>query len=94
MVDSILATRYGMKQQGEFCVDMTILPSMLQRFNSNMYDHHKKAGATMQLRPQNQRDGEEEEENEEMIQILQEVEDILGSPVFIVPQYGLNNVTL
>ena len=39
MVDGVLATRYGIKQQGETCANISILPGMTQQFDQNTYDH-------------------------------------------------------
>ena len=39
MVEGILASRYGLKRRTETCVNMTILPSMLAKFNTSMYSY-------------------------------------------------------
>ena len=87
MVDGVLATRYGIKHLGETCADISILPGMMQRFNQNMYDHIRAQNQeTAATAPQPQlRDNDEDNDEEEMIQILQDVENALGDPVFIVP---------
>ena len=87
MVDGVLATRYGIKHRGETCANISILPGMMERFNQNMYDHVRARNqGTASTAPQPQfNTNEEEDEDEEMIQVLQDVEDLLGDPVFIVP---------
>ena len=61
---------------------------MLARFNQNMYDHIRAlkspksaAGAVSASAIES---GGEDDENEEMIEILNDVEELLGEPVFLV----------
>ena len=56
---------------------------MMRRSNQNMYDHKQlRENAEAHAASQGGNVGEEEEDNE-IIQILQDVEDIFGEPVFL-----------
>ena len=86
MVEGILATRYGLKRRTETCVNMTILPSMLAKFNTSMYSYRV-------TEPQGQRDiaianadsqeADAADENVEIIEVLNDVEVLLGEPITI-----------
>ena len=77
MVESILGTRYGMKRRGENCSNFAILPGMLTCFNA----HHRlprvaqPLGANPNLNP-------EENDDAEFVEVLNDVEELFGEPVF------------
>ena len=54
---------------------------MMSRFNTNMYDH-KGAQPTAPTVVPDQREEIEEDDNEELIQVLNDVEELFGQPVF------------
>lgn len=92
MVDAILAVRYGLVRRGETCDNFEVLPAMLSRFNQSMYDHKRvqaeapsQAQASAQAPAASQGDGRGEgEEDEEMLEILRDVEELFGEPIFLV----------
>ena len=53
----------------------------MSRFNTNMYDH-KGAQPTAPTVVPDQREEIEEDDNEELIQVLDDVEELFGQPVF------------
>ena len=55
---------------------------MLRLFNQNMYDHKRRREATKPGVAQ-QEEGEMEGEEEDMIQLLNDVEELFGEPVFL-----------
>jgi len=61
---------------------MTILPEMMRRFNVSMYDHKQTRQTEVQAEKEVEADGEEVDD-EDMIQILNDVEQLLGEPVFL-----------
>ena len=82
MVVGVLSTRLGLKRRGETCSNMTILPEMMRRFNVSMYDHKQTRQTEVQAEKEVEADGEEVDE-EDMIKILNDVEQLLGEPVFL-----------
>ena len=86
MVKGILATQYGSKRRNETCANMIILPSMLAKFNSSMYSYKV-------TEPQGQRDiananadsqeADAANENADIVEVLNDVEALLGEPIFI-----------
>ena len=79
MVEAILTTRHGMKRQGQTCETFTPLPMMIDKFNCSMYDHHRR-GAIVPPIPA---DAAVDDENDEIIQILDDVEEMFGDPIFL-----------
>ena len=57
---------------------------MMENFNSNMYDHVR-AAAVPRPRNERQADEHEEEEAEDLVEILNDVKELLGDPVFLIP---------
>ena len=59
---------------------------MMENFNYNMYDHVMAAAIP---RPCNERQADEQEEEggeaEDLIEILNDVEELLGEPVLLTP---------
>ena len=61
---------------------------MMEKFNYNMYDHVRAAAIP---RPVNERQADEQEQEEEgaetedLIEILNDVEELLGEPIFVTP---------
>ena len=61
---------------------------MMEKFNYNMYDHVRAAAIP---RPVNERQADEQEqegegaETEDLIEILNDVEELLGEPIFLTP---------
>ena len=86
MVEAILTTRLGLKRRGESCATFKVLPGMMENFNYNMYDHVRAAAVP---RPRNERQADEQEEEggeaEDLIEILNDVEELLGEPVLLTP---------
>ena len=86
MVKGILATQHGLKRRNETCTNMIILPSMLAKFNSSMYSYKV-------TEPQGQRDiananadsqeADTANENADIVEVLNDVEALLGKPIFI-----------
>ena len=84
MVEAILSVRYGFKQRGENCSTFEILPAMLTRFNTNMYDHKRpKTTASIEVPDQGNEVANEGNDDEEFIQVLNDVEELFGEPVFL-----------
>ena len=88
MVEAILATRHGLRRRGESCANFKILPEMMQRFNQNMYDHIRaRAVAPAQDAAQPVQgagpNAEEDNGDAEMAEILNDVEELFGEPVFL-----------
>ena len=84
MVEAILSVRYGFKQRGENCSTFEILPAMLTRFNTNMYDHKRpKTTASIKVPDQGNEVANEGNDNEGFIQVLNNVEELFGEPVFL-----------
>ena len=80
MVESILGVWYSLQRRNETCITMATLPEMLSRFNSSMYDHHRNQPSTSNaVREQD----EGEDDSEEFINLLQDVEELLGEPIFL-----------
>ena len=77
-----------MKRRGENCAKFEILPGMMSRFNTNMYDH-KGAQPTAPTVVPDQREEIEEDDNEELIQVLNDVEQLFGQPVFFTQKFEL-----
>ena len=62
---------------------------MMENFNINMYDHVRAAAVP---RPRNERQADEHEEEEgekaeDLVEILNDVKELLGDPVFLIPWY-------
>jgi hypothetical protein len=84
MVEAVLATRLGLKRRGETCANMTILPEMMRRFNHSMYDHRRVRPAEERVPGPAEREVDAENgDDDDMIQILNDVKDLLGEPVFV-----------
>ena len=84
MVEAILSVRYGFKRRGENCSTFEILPAMLTRFNTNMYDHKRpKTTASIEVPDQGNEVANEGNDDEEFIQVLNDVEELFGEPVFL-----------
>ena len=84
MVEAILTVRYGFKQRGENCSTFEILPAMLTRFNTNMYDHKQpKATASIKVPDQGNEVANEVNDNEGFIQVLNNIKELFGEPVFL-----------
>ena len=81
MVESVLHIRHNIRRRGESCSSFAILPPMLERFNQSMYDHKRLPQA--QPNTQERDNAVAEEEDEEFIEVLHDVEEIFGQPVFI-----------
>ena len=81
MVEAILTTRCGINLRGENCAKFDILPGMLSRFNSSMYDHKHPSNAAPVAAIQ--RNDDEENDDDELIQVLNDVEEMFGQPVYI-----------
>ena len=79
MVEAILTIRSGLRRRGETCSNFKILPGMMERFNSRMYDHHRAREAGGPARAQVE---VEEEEDGDFEDILNDVEAAVGQPVF------------
>ena len=86
MVGAILTTRLGLKRRGESCATFKVFPGMMENFNYNMYEHVRAAAVP---RPRNERQADEQEEEggeaEDLIEILNDVEELLGEPVLLTP---------
>ena len=60
----------------------------MEKFNYNIYDHVRAAAIP---RPVNERQADEQEQEEEgaetedLIEILNDVEELLGEPIFLTP---------
>ena len=79
VVDSVLRVRYSLQRRNETCATMAILPEMLSKFNTSMYDHKRIQPSTS--RAAREQEGEEDE-SEEFVSVLQDVEELLGEPIF------------
>ena len=63
---------------------------MMEKFNYNMYDHVRGAAIPRpvnewQADEQEQEQEEEGAETEDLIEILNDVEELLGEPIFLTP---------
>ena len=63
---------------------------MMEKFNYNMYDHVRSAAVPrpaneQQADEQGQEQEEEGGETEDLIEILNDVEELLGEPIFLTP---------
>ena len=77
MVEAILSMRYGFKPSGENCSTFEILPTMLTRFNTNMYDHKRpKTTASIKVPDQGNEVANEGNDNEGFIKLLKNVEEL------------------
>ena len=75
-----MSVRYGFKQRGVYCSTFEILLAMLTRFNTNIYDHKRpKTTASIEVPDQ----GNEVANDEGFIQVLNDVEEQFGKPVFL-----------
>ena len=84
MVESILSVRYGLKRRGENCSTFEILPAMLTRFNTTMYDHKRtKTTASLEVPDQGNEVANDGNDDQEFIQVLNDVEELFGQPVFL-----------
>ena len=84
MVEGILATHYGMKRHGETPTKITILPEMKCWYNVSMYNHKRHEPQEVQDPAQGGDDCEEKEVGQEMIEILRDVERLLGEAITII----------
>ena len=82
MVETIIETRHGLSRHGQSCATFTPLPTMMEKFNTAMYET-KKGGVSVPSQAQ-QEANQAEEEEEDMIQILNDVEELFGDSVFII----------
>ena len=84
MVESILSVRYGLKRRGENCSTFEILPAMLTRFNTTMYDHKRtKTTASLEVPDQGNEVANDGNGDQEFIQVLNNVEELFGQPVLL-----------
>ena len=87
MVEGILATRYGLKRRTETCINMTILPSMLAKFNTSMYSYRvtEPQGGQRDIANANadSQEADAANENAEIVEVLNDVEVLLGEPIII-----------
>ena len=83
MVEAILATRHGMKRRGETCANFKVLPAMMRRFNVRMYDHKRNTAAGHSGHIQHPEEEDDEEDN--FVEILNDVQELFGEPVFLIP---------
>ena len=84
MVEAILSVRYGFKRRGENCSTFEILPAMLTRFNTTMYDHKRtKTTASLEVPDQGNEVANDGNDDQEFIQVLNDVEELFGQPVFL-----------
>ena len=70
-----------MNLKGENCAKFEFLPRMLSRFNSSMYDHKHPSNAAPVAAIQHNDD--QENDDDELIQVLNDVEEMFGQPVYI-----------
>ena len=70
-----------MKQRGENCSNFVILPGMLTRFNAQMYDHHRLPQVAQPL-DANPNLNPEENDDAEFVEVLNDVQELFGEPVF------------
>ena len=82
MVEAILFVRYSLKRRSETCADCIILPQMLTKFNYNMYDHIR-ARNVLGPRVNQDQDIDDEEEENDLVQVLDDVEELFGEPIFL-----------
>ena len=80
MVEAIITIRSGLKRRGETCSNFKILPGMMERFNSQMYDHIRAREAGGPARAEGE--VEEVEDDGNLEEILNDVEAAVGQPVF------------
>ena len=74
MVESILSVRYGLKRRSENCSIFEILPAMLTRFNTNMYDHKRpKTTASLEVPDQGNEVANEGNDDQEFIQVSNDI---------------------
>ena len=88
MVEAILAMHHGLRRQGKSCASFKILPEMMQRFNQNMYDHKRPRPvepAQKAAQPEQGAGPNAEGDNGDakMAEILNDVEELFGEPVFL-----------
>ena len=81
MVKAIRSVRYSLKRRSETCADCIILPQMLTKFNYNMYDHIR-ARNVLGPRVNQDQDIDDEEEEHDYVQVLDDVEELFGAPIF------------
>ena len=83
MVEAILSVRYRFKQRGVYCSTFEILLAMLTRLNTNIYDHKQlKTTASFEVSDQRNEVANEGNDDEGFIQVLNNIEEQFGEPVF------------
>ena len=75
MVDAILSMRYSLTRGNENCSKFEVLPKMMQWFNASMYDYKRPQTVAPAVNP---------DDDEEVLQVLNDVEKLIGEPVFII----------
>ena len=84
MVEAILSMRYGFKQRGVYCSTFEILLAILTKINTNLYDHKQpKTTASIEVPDQGNEVANEGNDDEGFIQVLNDVEEQFGEPVFL-----------
>ena len=89
MVDAVLTLRYSLKRCGETCHNFSILPSMLEAFNSTMYDDVKAReliGPRLNHR-QNDDEADDSQTDEaraenDLLEVLEDVQQIFSEQIF------------
>ena len=75
MVDAILSTRYSLTRGNENCSKFEVLPKMKQWFSASMYDYKRPQMVAPAVNP---------DDDEEVLQVLNNVEKLIGQPIFII----------
>ena len=69
-----------MKRRGENCSNFQILPGMMSRFNTSMYDRKQPQINAPPVGPEQR--AENDDDDQELVQVLNDVEEMFGQPVF------------